>query len=82
VKPILCFSLFCAVGLWADEARDRAAIDKAIAALNDPVQRANVLTKDVDSSVDFDRLIDLHCNNSSTVIRKPRHQIRSGAAPR
>jgi hypothetical protein len=64
VKPILCFSLFCAVGLWADEARDRAAIDKAIAALNDPVQRANVLTKDVDSSVDFDRLIDLHRRGS------------------
>jgi len=33
VKLILCLPLFCAVGLWADEAQDRAAIDQAIAAL-------------------------------------------------
>ncbi|MGA2574838.1 MAG: hypothetical protein ABSH24_02325 [Bryobacteraceae bacterium] len=62
MKLILCLSLFCAVGLWADEAQDRAAIDKAIAALNDPVRRAGVLTQDVDSGVDFDRLVDLHRN--------------------
>ena len=60
VRPILCFSLLGAAGLWADEAQDRAAIDKAIAALNDPVQRAGQLARDVDSTVDFDRLIDLH----------------------
>ena len=62
MKPILCFSLFCAVGLWADEAQDRAAIDKTIAAINDPVQRAGLLTRDADSSVDFDRLVELHRN--------------------
>jgi len=60
VRPILCFSLFCAAGLWADEAQERAAIDKVIAALNDPVQRTRLLAADVDSGVDFDRLIDLH----------------------
>ena len=57
---ILSFSLLCAFGLWADEAQDRTAIDKVIATLNDPVQRAGLLARDVDSSVDFDRLIDLH----------------------
>jgi hypothetical protein len=62
VKLILCFSLFCAVGLWADESQDRAAIDEVIAALNDPVQRVRLLTQDVDSGVDFDRLVDLHTN--------------------
>jgi hypothetical protein len=61
VKLIL-FSLFCAVGLWADESQDRAAIDEVIAALNDPVQRVRLLTQDVDSGVDFDRLVDLHRN--------------------
>jgi hypothetical protein len=60
VKLILFFSLFCAVGLWADETQDRAAIDEVIAALNDPVRRVGLLTRDVDSSVDFDRLVDLH----------------------
>jgi hypothetical protein len=60
VKPILCLSLFYAAGLWADQDRERAAIHKAIAALNDPARRAKVLTTDADSTVDFDRLIDLH----------------------
>lgn len=64
VRLILCFSLFCAVGLWADEAQERAAIDKVIAALNDPVRRAGLLAGDVDSGVDFDRLVDLHRKNS------------------
>jgi len=63
VKLILCFPLFCAVGLWADEAQSRAAINKVIAALNDPVQRAGLFTKDADSSVDLDRLVDLHIKN-------------------
>jgi len=36
------------------------AIDGVIAALNDPVQRAGLLTGDVDSTLDFDRLIGLH----------------------
>jgi|SRR5580658_1259847 hypothetical protein len=64
MKPILCFSLFCAVGLWADEDQERAAIDKVIVALNDPVQRTGLLARDVDSGVDFDRLIDLHRKDS------------------
>jgi hypothetical protein len=63
VRLILCFSLFC-VELWADEAQERAAIDKVIAALNDPVQRAGLLARDVDSGVDFDRLVDLHRKKS------------------
>jgi len=64
VKLILCFSLFCAVGLWADETQDRAAIEEVIAALNDPVRRVGLLTRDVDSGVDFDRLVDLHKKDS------------------
>ncbi|MGD0669425.1 MAG: hypothetical protein ABSB23_17845 [Bryobacteraceae bacterium] len=64
MKLILCLPLFCAVGLWADEAQDRAAIDQAIAALNDPARRAGLFTKDADSRVDFDRLVDLHRRNS------------------
>jgi len=67
VKLSVCFSLFCAVGLWADETQDRAAIDRVIAALNDPVQRAGLLTSDVDSGVDFDRLIDLHRKDTLSV---------------
>ena len=65
VKVILCFPLFFAVGLWADETQDRAAIDKVIATLNDPVHRSGLFTKDADSGLDFDRLIDLHMANSS-----------------
>jgi hypothetical protein len=38
-----------------------------IAALNDPVRRAGLLTGDVDSGVDFDRLIDLHRKYSLSV---------------
>jgi hypothetical protein len=64
MKLILCFLPFCVVGLCADEGQNRAAIDKVIAALNDPVQRAGLFTKDVDSSVDFDRLVDLHRRSS------------------
>jgi hypothetical protein len=60
VRAILCLALFLAATLWADEARDRAAIEKVIAAINDPVQRAALFTRDATSDVDFDRLIDLH----------------------
>jgi hypothetical protein len=49
-----------AIALQADEAQDRTAIDKMIAALNDPAKRANLFMKDVDSAINFDRLIDLH----------------------
>ena len=67
MKVILCLPLFFAVGLWADEAQDRAGIDKVIAALNDPDHRAGLFTKDVDSGPDFDRLVDLHITNSSSL---------------
>jgi hypothetical protein len=63
MRAILCLALFCAAGLWADEIHERAAIDKTIAALNDPAQRARILAWDVDSRVDFDRLVDLHRRN-------------------
>jgi hypothetical protein len=65
MKAILCLSLLFAVVLRADEAQDRTAIEKVIAALNDPAQRAVLFTKDASSSVDFDRLIDLHRRASS-----------------
>jgi hypothetical protein len=35
-----------------------------IAALNDPVHRLEVFTKDADLGLDFDRLVDLHSTNS------------------
>jgi hypothetical protein len=60
MKAILFLPLFLAIALQADEAQDRAAIDKMIAALNDPAKRANLFMKDADSAINFDRLIDLH----------------------
>jgi hypothetical protein len=60
MKVILFLPLFFAVALAADQAEDRAAIEKVIAALNDSAERANLFMKDVDSGVNFDRLIDLH----------------------
>jgi hypothetical protein len=60
MKAILFLSLFLAIALQADEAQDRAAIDKLIAALNDPAKRANLFVKDADSAINFDRLIELH----------------------
>jgi hypothetical protein len=60
MKAILFLPLFLAIALQADEAQDRAAINKVIAALNDPSERANLFTKDADSAVNFARLIDLH----------------------
>ena len=56
IKLILCFPLFFAVGLFADEAHDRAVIDKVIAPLNNPVHRAGLFTKEADAGLDFDRL--------------------------
>ena len=64
VKLILCFPLVCALGLWADEAQTHADIDKVITDLNDPVQRVGLFTKDADSQVDFDHLVDLHRKGS------------------
>ena len=60
VKILFVLPLLLAAGIHADEAQDRAAIDKAIAGLNDPAQRAGLFTKDVDLTVDFDHLVDLN----------------------
>jgi hypothetical protein len=54
--------------LWADEAADRAAIDQALSALNDPAQRAGLYTKEADSAVDFDHLLQLHRRYSAIMI--------------
>jgi hypothetical protein len=68
MKVIFCIPLFLTVGLWADEAQDRAAIDKVIVTLNDPAHRAELFTKEADSGVDFSRLIGLHLANSSHIV--------------
>ena len=60
MRAILCIPLLFAIPLSADEASDRAAIDKVIVALNDPAQRPALFTKDADRGVDFDDLVDLH----------------------
>ena len=60
MKVLFLLPLLFAFGLRADEAQDRTAINKVIAALNDPAQRAGLFTKDVDSTVHFERLVDLH----------------------
>ena len=60
MKAILFLPLFLAIALQADEAKDRAAINKVIAALNNPSERAKLFTKDADSAVNFARLIDLY----------------------
>jgi hypothetical protein len=60
MQAIFSLPLFLAAGLMADEAADRAAIDRAVAALNDPVQRPGALASDAESDVDFDWLIGLH----------------------
>jgi len=65
MKLLLCFPLFFAAGLWADEAQDRAAINHVIAAVNDPMQRPGLFTQGADSGVDFRRLIDLHVRRSA-----------------
>ena len=60
---LLCGALSLTIGMRADETQDRRAIGTVIAALNDPVERAALFTKDADSAVDFDRLADLHKRN-------------------
>jgi hypothetical protein len=60
MKVILVLALFSITRLWADEAGDREVITQVISALNDPVQRPHLFTKDADTAVDFSRLIDLH----------------------
>ena len=60
MRVILCAVVIFATIGRADEAKDRIAINEIIEAINDPVQRPTLFTKDTDSTVNFDRLIDLH----------------------
>ena len=60
MKTIVCLALLFGAVVWADEAIDRAAIDKVIVGLNDAGHRAELFTKGADCKVDFDRLVELH----------------------
>lgn len=51
-KALLCLSLLTASYAWADEAADRMAVDRTIAALNEVPQRAPVFTADAYSELD------------------------------
>jgi hypothetical protein len=51
VRAILCLPLLLASYASADEAADRVAIDRAIAALNELPQRAAVFTEDASSEL-------------------------------
>ena len=53
--------------LKANEVTDRAAIDAVIDAVNNPLQRSRLFTKDLDSTVSFDSLINLHLDSSARV---------------
>ena len=67
MRVILCAAvIFAAIGR-ADEAKDRIAVNEIIEAINDPVQRPTLFTKDADSTVNFDRLIDLHLRSTRNV---------------
>jgi hypothetical protein len=57
---ILCAAVIFGAIARADEANDRIAVNEIIEAINDPVQRPTLFTKDADSTVNFDWLIDLH----------------------
>lgn len=67
MRVILCAAVIFATIGRADEAKDRMAINRIIEAINDPVQRPTLFTKDADSMVNFDRLIDLHLMSSRSV---------------
>ena len=44
MRVLLASALFLTFRLWADEAGDRDAITRAVAALNDPAQRPRIFT--------------------------------------
>ena len=67
MRVIICLAALFAIMLKANEVTDRAAIDAVIEAVNNPLQRTRLFTKDLDSTVNFDRLIDLHLASSATV---------------
>jgi hypothetical protein len=56
VKTILCLPLLFAPYATADEATDRAAIDRTIAALNELPRRGGLFTEDADAFAELDRL--------------------------
>ena len=64
-KLVLPLSFLFVTCVWADEAGDRVAIEKAITALNGFVSdprarpRSGLFTSDADG-VDFDRLVSIH----------------------
>jgi hypothetical protein len=58
MKPVFLVPFLVAASAWADEKADRASIDRAIAALNDPARRAAVFAKGVDSEEEFRRLLN------------------------
>ena len=67
MRAILCAAVIFATIGRADEAQDRIAINEIIEAIDDPVQRPTLFTKDADSMVNFDRLTDLHLMSSRSV---------------
>ena len=64
---ILCAAVIFGAIARADEANDRIAVNEIIEAINDPDQRPTLFTKDADSTVNFDRLIDLHLRSTRNV---------------
>jgi hypothetical protein len=60
VKALLLLPLLLAAALRADEASDRAAIDRTIDALNDPDRREAVFAKDSDAKRELDSLVGIH----------------------
>src|SRR5215467_2646946 len=67
MRMIVCLAALFASVLKADEIADRAAIYAVIAAVNNPLQRTRLFTKDLDSTVNFDSLIDMHLDSSARV---------------
>jgi hypothetical protein len=56
VKTILCLPLLFAPYVMADEAADRAGIDRAIAWLNELPRRSGLFTEDANASAELERL--------------------------
>ncbi len=49
---------FLLAAAWADETADRAAIDRAVTALNDPGQRAGAFAKGANPVTELSRLLN------------------------
>src|SRR5215469_1215651 len=63
MRMIVCLAALFATMLKADEVTDRAAIE----AVNNPLQRTRLFTKDLDSTVNFDSLINMHLDSPARV---------------